>query len=158
MHKLIIYQKGLSEAAHAKRLICAQNYSRGGVGDMQSNLVIEANRYYLHTLPHWQLLGITGGVKFNYNHTPNYLELLREQKFNYKCILKCVKLRWVFFIVYQKGDLVKQPMQKGSFVPKIIPRVGGMVVDIIVQNTTRNIPVWHFIGYILPIMIVQWTF
>ena len=31
----------------------------------------------------WSLLKITGRPKFNYNHTPNYLELLREQIFNY---------------------------------------------------------------------------
>ena len=27
-------------------------------------------------------------------------------------------------IVYQKGDIVKQPMKKGSFVPKNVPGVG----------------------------------
>ena len=27
-------------------------------------------------------------------------------------------------IVYQKGDLVKQPMKIGSFVPKNVPEVG----------------------------------
>ena len=43
----------------------------------------------------WQLLGITGGAKFKYNHTPNYLELLREHKFNYNH-----KLRLGFFNVY----------------------------------------------------------
>ena len=91
-----------------------------------------------HTGNYLELLGEPNSITTTHLIT---LELLREQKFNYKCILKCVKLRWVFFIVYQKRDLVKQPMQKGSFVPKIIPRVGGMVVDIIVQNTTRNIPV-----------------
>ena len=39
----------------------------------------------------------------------------------------CQIKTWVFFIVYQKGDLVKQPMKKGSFVPKTIPgvRQGG---------------------------------
>ena len=69
----------------------------GGVGWVgvchNSNLVIETNHHYLHTPPSWQLLGITGGAKFNYNHTPNYLELLREQKFNYNHAPKCVKLR-----------------------------------------------------------------
>ena len=29
-----------------------------------------------------------------------------------------------FFIIYQKGDIVKQPMKKGSFVPKNVPGVG----------------------------------
>ena len=28
------------------------------------------------------------------------------------------------FIVYRKGDIVKQPMKKGSFVPKNVPGVG----------------------------------
>ena len=64
-----------------------------GVGHIQSNLVIEAKHHYLHTSPPWQLLGITEGVKFSYNHTPNYLELLREQKLNYNHTPKCVKLR-----------------------------------------------------------------
>ena len=27
-------------------------------------------------------------------------------------------------IVYQKGDIVKQPLKKGSFVPKNVPGVG----------------------------------
>ena len=36
----------------------------------------------------------------------------------------CQIKTWVFFIVYQKGDLVKQPMKKGSFVHKNIPGVG----------------------------------
>ena len=27
-------------------------------------------------------------------------------------------------IVYRKGDIVKQPMKKGSFVPKNVPGVG----------------------------------
>ena len=48
----------------------------GGVGHIQSNFVVEDNHHYLHTSPPWQLLGITGGAKFNYNHTLNYLELL----------------------------------------------------------------------------------
>ena len=31
-------------------------------------------------------------------------------------------------IVYREGDIVKQPMKKGSFVPKNVPGVGwGMV-------------------------------
>ena len=93
------------------------------VDHVQSNLALEANNHYLHTPPSWQLLGITRGAKFNYNHTPNYLEFLREQKFNYNHTLKCVKLRLGLFIVYQKGDLVKQPMKKGSFVPKTISGV-----------------------------------
>ena len=29
-----------------------------------------------------------------------------------------------FFIVYQKGDIEKQSMKKGSFVPKNVPGVG----------------------------------
>ena len=29
-----------------------------------------------------------------------------------------------FLIVYRKGDIVKQPMGKGSFVPKSVPGVG----------------------------------
>ena len=29
-----------------------------------------------------------------------------------------------FIFVYQKGDIVKQPMKKGSFVPKNVPGVG----------------------------------
>ena len=29
---------------------------------------------------------------------------------------------WIF--VYQKGDIVKQPMKKDSFVPKNVPGVG----------------------------------
>ena len=36
----------------------------------------------------WHLLGITQRAKFNYNHTPNDLELLREYKFNYNHKLK----------------------------------------------------------------------
>ena len=28
------------------------------------------------------------------------------------------------FIVYREGDIVKQPMKKGSFVPKNVPEVG----------------------------------
>ena len=81
---------------------------RGGVGHIQNNLVIEANHHYLHTSPPWQLLGITGGAKFNYNHT-----------------LKCVKLRLgSFYIVYQKGDLVKQPMKSRGVLPKNVPGVG----------------------------------
>ena len=28
------------------------------------------------------------------------------------------------FIVYREGDIVKQPMKKGSFVPKNVPGVG----------------------------------
>ena len=67
----------LSEAAHEKRLLCAQNVPgvgcvmegglswRHGVGHIQSNLVIEANHHYLHTIP-----------------PGNYSKLLREQKFN----------------------------------------------------------------------------
>ena len=61
----------------------------GGVSHIQSNLVIEASHHYLHTSSPWQLLGITGGAKFNYNHTLNYLELLAEQKFNYSHTPKC---------------------------------------------------------------------
>ena len=30
----------------------------------------------------------------------------------------------VCFIVYREGDIVKQPMKKGSFVPKNVPGVG----------------------------------
>ena len=30
----------------------------------------------------------------------------------------------VLFIVYREGDIVKQPMKKGSFVPKNVPGVG----------------------------------
>ena len=30
----------------------------------------------------------------------------------------------VRLIVYRKGDIVKQPMKKGSFVPKNVPGVG----------------------------------
>ena len=28
------------------------------------------------------------------------------------------------FVVYREGDIVKQPMKKGSFVPKNVPGVG----------------------------------
>ena len=34
------------------------------------------------------------------------------------------QLVWPKLIVYQKGDIVKQPMKKGSFVPKNVPGVG----------------------------------
>ena len=56
---------------------------RGGVGHTYSNLVIEANHHYLHTIPPGNYSKLLAEPKFNYNHTPNYLELLREQKFNY---------------------------------------------------------------------------
>ena len=46
----------------------------------------------------------------------------------------CQIKTWVFVIVYQKGDLVKQPMKKGSFVPKTIPGVGWGGVG---HNTTE---------------------
>ena len=42
------------------------------------------------------------GAKFNYNHTPIYLELLREQKFNYNHTLECVKLRHGSFLLSTK--------------------------------------------------------
>ena len=32
----------------------------------------------------------------------------------------------LLLIVYQKGDIVKQPMKKDSFVPKNVPGVGGV--------------------------------
>ena len=31
---------------------------------------------------------------------------------------------WIFFIVYQKGDLVKQPMKSMDVLPKNVPGVG----------------------------------
>ena len=34
------------------------------------------------------------------------------------------KFGCLYLFVYQKGDLVKQPMKKGSFVPKNVPGVG----------------------------------
>ena len=30
----------------------------------------------------------------------------------------------IYLIVYREGDIVKQPMKKGSFVPKNVPGVG----------------------------------
>ena len=87
---------------------------------IKTTITIYTLYYLVITQNYW-------GAKFNYNHTPNYLELLREQKFNYNHTLVCQIKTWVFFIVYQKGDLVKQAMKKGSFVPKNVPgvRQGG---------------------------------
>ena len=35
-----------------------------------------------------------------------------------------INLKIVSVIVYRKGDIVKQPMKKDSFVPKNVPGVG----------------------------------
>ena len=72
----------------------------------------------------WQLLGITGGAKFKYNHMPNYLELLREHKLQPQ-----IKTWPVFFIVYQKGDLVKDPIKSRNVVPKNVPGVGWIMQE-----------------------------
>ena len=34
------------------------------------------------------------------------------------------KVNVTYIFVYQEGDIVKQPMKKGSFVPKNVPEVG----------------------------------
>ena len=36
----------------------------------------------------------------------------------------------IMLIVYQKGDLVKQPMKSRDVLPKNVPGVGGVKVDI----------------------------
>ena len=80
---------------------------RGGVGHIQSNMVIEANHHYLYTSPPCQLLGITGGAKFNYNYTLNYWELLGEQKFNYnhtpKCQIKTITICTLYHLGITQG-------------------------------------------------------
>ena len=105
----VIYQgficlpKGrLSEAAHEKRLLCAQKCTRGGVGVGWGGCVMEG-----WDLVTCYIMTITG-----------------------VCIDTYVIYQG-FFFVYQKGDLVKQPMKKGSFVPKNVPGVGwgGCVME-----------------------------
>ena len=107
----------LSEWPDEKGLICVQKCSGVGMvgrSDIHSNLVIEAHHHCLHSTA-WQLLGITEGAKFNYNHTPNYLELLRKPNsiitthlitwnyqgntFNYNHTPECVKLRLGSFLL-----------------------------------------------------------
>ena len=36
----------------------------------------------------------------------------------------CLNFSTIKLIVYREGDIVKQPMKKGSFVPKNVPGVG----------------------------------
>ena len=73
---------------------------RGGVGHAGVGWVTQGsddteNYHHLHTV----LLVITGGSKFNYNHTHNYLQLLREHKFNYNH-----KLRLGYFLLSTKRE------------------------------------------------------
>ena len=51
--------------------------------------------------------------------------LLRRLLLKFMFYKKTQKYQIIFkFIVYRKGDIVKQPMKKGSFVPKNVPGVG----------------------------------
>ena len=38
--------------------------------------------------------------------------------------IKILQLQLYILIVYREGDIVKEPMKKGSFVPKNVPGVG----------------------------------
>ena len=101
-----------------------------GWGESCRDGMIHTGHYHhMHTLPAGNYLELLGGAKFNYNHTPNYLELLREQP---------QTKTWVFF-VYQKEDLVKGPMKSRDVVPKNVLWMGwgGVKVDIRAQKTTR---------------------
>ena len=80
---------------------------------------------HLHTVPCGNYLELLREAKFNYNHTHNYLQLLRGHKLNYKHKLRI----WIFFIVYQKGDLVKDPMKSIDILPKMFQEWGGVKVD-----------------------------
>ena len=79
----------LSEGSHEIQGCCSQKCSRGGGGWVCHTGVgwvihgwddaYNALSPSAHSTT-WYLLGITGGAKFNYNHTPNYLELPRENR------------------------------------------------------------------------------
>ena len=62
--------------------------------------------------------GKTGNLVINFSRQENTGNLGTTQG-----ILQ-ISLIMKYFIVYRKGDIVKQPMEKGSFVPKNVPGVG----------------------------------
>ena len=51
---------------------------------------------------------------------------MSEMAFGYYFSVARRKFTIANIFVYREGDIVKQPMKKGSFVPKNVPGVGGM--------------------------------
>ena len=64
-------------------------------------------------------------------------------------------------IVYRKGDIVKQPTKKGSFVPKNVPGVGGVGWGWVIQGwgwggSCRGGVGWGGVGHTGVGWVMQW--
>ena len=96
----------LSEAAHEMQGCSSQKNSRGGVGGGWGGL-----GWGVSCRVGWGLF-CHAGVGWDMS--------CRGAQFQIQPQIKT----WIFIIVYQKGDLVKQPMKSRDVLPKNVPGVG----------------------------------